>query len=309
MTAEILSAMLFCAAACAQPERAVKRPQVLGVAHVALYVSDLAKARAFYRDFLGYDEVYTLPGPGGADRIAFLKINEDQYIELFTDAPGNDGQLNHIALQTDNAQAMRDYLSSRGLRVPDKVATGRIGNLNFTVKDADQHTVEMVQYMPDSWTRREKGKHVPDTRISTRLYHAGILVRHLDASVDFYSGVLGLREFWRGSSNGQVLSWVNLRVPEGESYLELMLYDRPQTPSETGTKNHICLAVPDVAKAVAILEARPARKDYGRKIEAKTGVNRKRQANLYDPDGTRVEIMEMETVDGKPTPPASAPPQ
>ena len=32
------------------------RPKVLGVAHVAFYVSDLEKTRAFYKDFLGFDE-------------------------------------------------------------------------------------------------------------------------------------------------------------------------------------------------------------------------------------------------------------
>ena len=36
--------------------------------------------------------------------------------------------------------------------------------------------------------------------------------------------------------------------------------------------------------------------------------NRKRQANLFDPDGTRSEVMEPNTIDGKPTPPSNAPP-
>jgi hypothetical protein len=37
------------------------------------------------------------------------------------------------------------------------------------------------------------------------------------------------------------------------------------------------------------------------------GINRKRQANLFDPDGTRTEIMEPNTIDGKPTPSSTAP--
>jgi lactoylglutathione lyase len=40
----------------------------------------------------------------------------------------------------------------------------------------------------------------------------------------------------------------------------------------------------------------------------KTGVNGKRQINYYDPDGTRVEIMEPTTADGKPVPPSTATP-
>ena len=66
--------------------------------------------------------------------------------------------------------------------------------------------------------------------------------------------------------------------------------------------------MPDIEKAVATLESRKARAGYTRGIEIKTGVNRKRQANLFDPDGTRVEIMEPNTVDGKPAPSSTAPP-
>ena len=39
-----------------------------------------------------------------------------------------------------------------------------------------------------------------------------------------------------------------------------------------------------------------------------TGINRKRQINLWDPDGTRIEFMEPNTVDGVPTPSSTAPP-
>ena len=70
----------------------------------------------------------------------------------------------------------------------------------------------------------------------------------------------------------------------------------------------MCLLVPDAVKAVAELDSRAARKAYARPIEVRTGINRKRQVNLFDPDGTRVELMEPETVDGKPAPPSTLPP-
>jgi lactoylglutathione lyase len=57
-----------------------------------------------------------------------------------------------------------------------------------------------------------------------------------------------------------------------------------------------------------MLEARPARTNYPRPIEVKVGKNGKRQANLFDPDGTRIELMEPNTVDGKPVPSSTAPP-
>ena len=62
------------------------------------------------------------------------------------------------------------------------------------------------------------------------------------------------------------------------------------------------------SKWVAALEARPARKQYNRPLEIRTGTNRKRQLNLFDPDGTRTELMEPHTIDGNPAAPSTAPP-
>ena len=293
------------------------RPRILGVAHMALYVSDLQKARAFYEDFLGYAEPYKLKRDDGSDRIAFVKINEDQYLELFAEPPKKDGHLNHISFYTDSAEQMRSYLASQGIKVPDKVGKGKIGNSNFNITDPDGHTVEIVQYEPDSWTRQHKGQDMPDTRISTHMSHVGITVGPLEPAMKFYHGILGFNEFWRGSSSGKVLSWVNMRAPDGHfqeanlgggDYIEFMLYTEPPDARQLGVKNHICLVVPDIQKAVSTLEERPAYTGYGQKIEIKTGVNGKRQANLFDPDGTRVELMEPNTADGRPVPSSQAPP-
>ena len=284
------------------------RPHILGISHMALFVSDLTKARAFYKDFLGYAEPYSLKRDDGTDRIAFIKINEDQYIELFAESPKKDGHLNHISFYTDSAEGMRAYLAAQGIKVPEKVGKGKIGNSNFNIIDPDGHTVEIVQYLPDSWTRQQKGKYLPDTRIATHMPHVGVTVGPLAQSMRFYHDVLGFQEFWRGSSSGTTLSWVNMRVPDGNDYLEMMLYKDPPDERQLGVRNHICLMVPDIEKAVATLEARPAYKEYGKKIEIKTGVNGKRQANLFDPDGTRVELMEPDTANGKPVPPSTAPP-
>jgi catechol 2,3-dioxygenase-like lactoylglutathione lyase family enzyme len=301
--------LLLLTAACAHQVRppAAPQPRILGVAHMALFVSDLGRARQFYRDFLGFGEVFTLPKPDGSDRIAFIKINDQQYLELFAEPPREDGRVYHVSFYTDDAEGLRQALGARGVKVPAKVGTGKIGNTQFGVTDPDGHGVELVQYQPTGWTIRDQGKALPDTRISARIAHLGVLVGRLGPSLDFY-GRLGFRETWRGGPSPKQLSWVNVRVPDGDDYLELMLYDQLPPPDQRGGKNHVCLMVPDVAAAVARLEARPARKDYPRTIEVKVGVNRKRQANLFDPDGTRIELMEPVTIDGQPAPPSTAPP-
>ena len=307
------------AAAAGLPAQPVARPKVLGVAHVAIYVKDLAKTRQFYEGFLGFAEPFTLPPKGGGPgvRIAFVKVNDYQYIEIFNEKDRGEGQLNHISIYTDSADSMRDYLLSRGIEPMGNAATGPVpkgqtGNKNFNVKDPDGHIVEIVEYQPDSWTARHAGKDMPPTRISDAIMHVGFLVGDLEKSTAFYGGILGFQETWRGGGNPDVLSWVNMRVPDGKDYVEFMLYNKLPEPDARGTKNHMSLNVPDAQKALDDLRRRAARGLYqppeGKAMAIQIGVNRKRQINLYDPDGTRVELMEPNTVDGKPAPSSTAPP-
>jgi catechol 2,3-dioxygenase-like lactoylglutathione lyase family enzyme len=277
------------------------------VAHIAIFAHDFEKSRAFYRDFLGFDEPYSLKNPKGSMSMTFLKINERQYIELFPEREPNTDRLSHISLETDNTEALRVYLASKGVKVPAAAARGRIGNLAFNITDPAGHTVELVQYMPDGWTLREKGKHLAEDRISKRLMHVGIIVMDLDAEYRFYTEVLGFKETWRGSKSGTTLSWVNLRVPDGDDYVEFMLYKEPPGATRRGEAHHLCLEVPDVEASVAALKAKAYDKIYGREIAVRVGTNRKRQANIYDPDGARTELMEPHTVDGKPAPSSTAP--
>jgi lactoylglutathione lyase len=120
--------------------------------------------------------------------------------------------------------------------------------------------------------------------------------------------LLGFRETWRGSKNGKTLSWVNLTVPYGKDYVEFMLYDTVPPLARRGTMHHICLEVPDVPQAGEILQGRPMPKESKPPTHVAVGVNGRRQINYYDPDGTRVEVMEPQTADGKPVPPSTAPP-
>ncbi len=285
------------------------RPKVFGVAHYSVFVSDLAKARAFYEDFLGYQEAFTLPKPDGTVQMAFLKINDHQYVELVNEPNRGEGQLNDLGLYTDDVEKMRQYLGSRGTKVPDEVTQNRIGNRQIAVVDPDGHTVEIVQYLPHSRTGNDTGKHMPATRISDRMMHAGILVGNLAAAARFYGGILGCHETWRGNSlTSKTLNWVNMRVPDGDNHVEFMLYKELPPPDRRGSPHHICLVVPDIQKAVATLEARPARKAYPRELKINVGVDNKRQVGLFDPDGTRVEMMEIDTIDGKPAPSSTMPP-
>src|SRR5580704_14839459 len=72
------------------------RPRVLGVAHIALFVSDIEKSRAFYKDFLGYSEPFKLDKPDGSLSLTFIKVNDRQYIELFPSLEPGADRLSHL---------------------------------------------------------------------------------------------------------------------------------------------------------------------------------------------------------------------
>jgi catechol 2,3-dioxygenase-like lactoylglutathione lyase family enzyme len=285
-----------------------RRPAILGISHIALFAHDYEKSRQFYGKFFGFEEPYSLKNPDGSPSMTFFKVNDHQYVELFPEREPQTDRLNHISFETDDIEGLRKYLAAKGVKVPDKPQRGRIGNLSFNITDPAGHKLEMVQYMPDSLTVRENGKYMSDRRISKRMMHVGLIVTELDPEYKFYADILGFKETWRGSKSESVLSWVNMKVPDGDDYVEFMLYKNAPEPTQRGGAHHLCLAVPDIAPSVADLKANPYLKEYGKPIEIRTGVNRKRQANIFDPDGTRTELMEPRTIDGKPTPSSTAPP-
>ncbi|MCX6595170.1 MAG: VOC family protein, partial [Acidobacteria bacterium] len=62
------------------------------------------------------------------------------------------------------------------------------------------------------------------------------------------------------------------------------------TPDQLGSMQHICLETPDIAETWRRLKIRGVA-DTDR-FRPRIGRNKRSLANLYDPDGTRVEFME-----------------
>jgi len=85
------------------------RPRVTGLSHVALFAHDMEQSRHFYKDFLGFAEPYSLTNFDGSLALTFIKINDRQVIELFPEKEADSDRLNHIAVETDDAEAMALY--------------------------------------------------------------------------------------------------------------------------------------------------------------------------------------------------------
>jgi len=231
--------------------------------------------------------------PGGGLMLTFFKVNDHQYIEVFPDWKGPEQLvLSHIAFETDNIQQLRDYLDSKGVKVPAALHTGLDGNVSFMIKDPDGHDIEFVQYMPGSLHSRNFGKAMPATRVSERIIHVGTTVSDRAAFDALYRDILGFREFWHGGMTDDETNWVDMRVPDGTDWFEYMLNVKNPTAKTLGVMNHMALGVPSVKDGYKTVLDRGLTPAQGPKI----GRDGKWQLNLYDANLTRAELMEPKPV-------------
>lgn len=280
-------------------QNAPSRPRILGIAHVAIYVSDLNQARAFYKDFLGFAEPFSVHRQNGADWIGFIKMNDQQYVELFAETAGLAGQLNHIALYTDDAAGMRAYLASRGVAIVDELHQGRTGDMFFSVRDPDGNLMEIVQYQTNSWTGQNKGKFLPESRISSHLSDVGVPVASIPIALNFYRDILGFKLITQDTGSGTRPAWVDIRVAEGTDYVQLNVIEGTPAASTWKAASHMGLTVADAEKSLADLQSRTADASYFRSTAVQIGREQKPMAQLSDRDGVRIDLRETGTAAGR----------
>ena len=262
--------------------------RITGMAHIAYYVTDLQKARDYYEGWLGFQEAFDLKNPDGSVRVAFIKINDRQYIELYVQpksAPENFGYLHDAGFETNDAKGMRDRLAAAGIKVPAGVTKDEAGNLSFDVVDPSGFTIRIVQYLPHSMTGRTRGKFMPATRISDQIDHIGLLVTSRPDSWKFYGSAFGFAQEGDGSK---------MAIPGSSDRFELGS-EKKKNPSEARyhVKDHICLSNSDVPKMTAMLRARPQEKDFPEAIaDTHQLSNGKNVVEIYDLDRNRIEVME-----------------
>src|SRR6516225_3596512 len=246
----LLFAPLLLLATTSSAQTAPTRPKIVGVAHIGLRTDNLEAARKFYGGVLGFQEPFTYslpPSEGGTFLLTYFKVNDHQYIEVFPELtdPKQD-RLSHISFETSDAEQLRSYLASKGVKVPDKLEPMLDGNRGFDVLDPDGHDVEFIQYMPGSLHSRNFGKFLPATRISDHMIHVGVVVRDQAAADRFYKDILGFKDIWHGGMTDNTTDWVDMRVPDGTDWLEYMLNVHNPDPHTLGVMHHLALGVPSV---------------------------------------------------------------
>ena len=260
------------------------RPKVLGIAYVKFKVTDVGKAKAFYES-IGLPSVAAKNGNGVE---ASFAVNGYQRVDLAKTAPGTTGSyLVEIGLATDDLRKMRTYLTAKGVPA-EKIMTWPDGISYFVTSDPEGNRILFVQEA--NWAKAGG----PEGAISHKLIHAGFTVKDAKAENRFYEEVLGFHLYWHGGMKEEETNWMAMQVPDGTDWIEYMLNIPANADKHTlGVMNHISLGVPNVKEAGEELDQR----GYGRYETPKIGRDGKWQLNLYDPDDTRVELMEFTPVE------------
>jgi lactoylglutathione lyase len=123
------------------------------------------------------------------------------------------------------------------------------------------------------------------------LGHVAIKVADLERSLDFYVGKLGFTEMMRLNKEDGSVWLVYLRITD-EQYLEIFPgAENDRAPGwDANGMNHMCLAVEDIRALVGEIEA----SGLPLLLPLKLAADGNWQAWIEDPDGNRIELMQMD---------------
>ena len=281
----ILCTLLLSALCVLGQDSHVKRPKITGIDHVDFYTTSPEANSHLYTVVLGLPSASPVE-PGQTQR--FMVGTQWVGYSPAPDLKSTD-RMDHVAFRTTDCEGLRIYLASHGIKVPGSVTKLADGTLSFTVRDPEGNRIEFAQ--PPSRMTSEVGDFV-----SHRLIHAGFIVHDRAAEDHFYRDILGFRPYWHGGMQPGRTDWVSIQVPDGTDWLEYML-NQPAHPDLrlTGIMNHISLGVKDMNAAQMKLESH-GWKPHGDE-HSQIGRDGKLQLNLFDPDLTRIELMEFAPVD------------
>jgi catechol 2,3-dioxygenase-like lactoylglutathione lyase family enzyme len=261
---------------------------------MAVYTSDPVAAEHFYREELGATEEPDPENPKGV----IYRLSLRQFIEVLPLPKEHSiSRLDHVAFETSDADALHAYLAAHHYREISAVKTSPDGSKWFFTRDPEGNRIEFCQISPPV-------EYFAGPALSPRIIHVGFLVKDRAKEDSFYRGLLGFRPYWYGAMHPGKLDWVAQQVPDGHDWLEYMMTgpnsdttDASKVDArELGVMNHFSLGVPNMEKAVTALYVSDAIRFSPRHDGPTMGKDGKWQANLYDPDGTRVELMEFQPV-------------
>jgi len=278
-TNALVIAILFVCVSCPAQETP-QRPHIMGIGNVSIALPKGTGPIDFYIKNLGFGPQLRICRMGS---LLCLGVGTHQTINLLSGhSEETSNNLAEVTFETSDVGRLRLYLESRGVQTGQIIDVPR--SRHFSLTDPEGHHIGFIQYI---------GEHqysYSENQLSSRIIHAGFVVQDRAAEDKFYKDILGFHVYWHGGMKEGEDNWVDMQVPDGTDWIEYMLRVAPDASHKTlGVMNHIALGVPDIHAAQQQL----IKNGWKSTEEPKIGRDGKWQLNLYDPDETRVELMEF----------------
>ena len=124
----------------------------------------------------------------------------------------------------------------------------------------------------------------------TGITHLALTVKDMDKSLDFYVRLLGFKKAFSLKHPQTGNPWIEY-LQAGNQFVELFYNATVDTPWNSSLRgfNHLCLQVDEIHSMVKGIE------EAGYTIDSpvKEGSDKNLQAWLKDPDGVRIELMQI----------------
>jgi catechol 2,3-dioxygenase-like lactoylglutathione lyase family enzyme len=124
-------------------------PSTLGIRHVALHVSDMKRAEAFYCGLLGY-QVEWRPD---ADNLYLTAHGHDNLALHKAAKPLGETRLDHFGIilkKAPDVDAWHAHLDSHGVRILKRPKTHRDGARSFYCADPEGNILQFIHHPPIS---------------------------------------------------------------------------------------------------------------------------------------------------------------
>jgi catechol 2,3-dioxygenase-like lactoylglutathione lyase family enzyme len=256
-------------------------PDTGGIVGIALVVTDLDAAIAFYRDGLGF-ALEKSRDAGAALSLGGVMLRLDQPSSPGRSYPAarfaNDPWFQHFAIRVADMDSAFAQLSSQPFTAissggPQHLPASSGSVIAYKFRDPDGHPLELSHY-PGALPNADESPFLA-------IDHSAIAVSDLDASIAFYRDRLGFRVAeqlvnqgptqWRlDGLDGALVNIVVLRPPAAGPHLELLHYRAPAPVAAPAA-----IAPNDIAATRLLVNAARGHGEI-----------------LNDPDGHLVELVE-----------------
>lgn len=121
---------------------------VTQLAHICIHTSDLEKTARFYCEALGLERGFEFIKDGALFGY-YLKLGNNTFIEVFKGDPGGIGNINHVAIQTDDIDSMIIRIKEHGYAIGEKTL-GADDSWQVWTTDPNGVRIEFHQYTETS---------------------------------------------------------------------------------------------------------------------------------------------------------------